>query len=399
MPEAYCTDCSWDTSGDHIEVTDEMEEHAQKEHHDVKFGTPPVADGGLERADPSEVDRDSVLALADCPNCGENSLGTARVENAVYIAACSGCDHEVRHPVIATDDGHKVRTDLVPEDVPLAVADGGTCSECGASLPEEIDEGTGVYCSECGHGQLVADGGLSLDCRFVASQSGTVHERDEWAGDAHDYEHHPKCGQRLPPESNWQRVNADSPEDIADRFDLRFCTNCFENANQLNKRRRAITDGSGSKYTNPTGDGYEGTYRVRSRGCSINVGTLGFTPGTEFAAMKPDERTLRVTTHDRPDAYDTRPEAQANGDLAIGQFVTHELGLNPGDDVRVYRVSDHTLDIVPAKDDPRLEDDYEVPDTDGEWGVEQTALDGGKPSGQTTVDGGIFRAGGDYRDD
>lgn len=30
------------------------------------------------------------------------------------------------------------------------------CSACGHSpLPEEIDEGTGVYCPECGHGQHV----------------------------------------------------------------------------------------------------------------------------------------------------------------------------------------------------------------------------------------------------
>lgn len=33
------------------------------------------------------------------------------------------------------------------------------CSECGATLPEEIDKGTGVYCDECGHGQMVTDGG------------------------------------------------------------------------------------------------------------------------------------------------------------------------------------------------------------------------------------------------
>ena len=35
------------------------------------------------------------------------------------------------------------------------------CSHCGATLPEEIDEGTGVYCTECGHGQLVTDGGTA----------------------------------------------------------------------------------------------------------------------------------------------------------------------------------------------------------------------------------------------
>lgn len=35
----------------------------------------------------------------------------------------------------------------------------GTCTECGADLPEEIDPGTGVYCDVCGTGQHVADGG------------------------------------------------------------------------------------------------------------------------------------------------------------------------------------------------------------------------------------------------
>lgn len=38
------------------------------------------------------------------------------------------------------------------------------------------------------------------DCRFVSSPSRTLHERDEWPGDDHDYMYHPRCGQRLPPE-------------------------------------------------------------------------------------------------------------------------------------------------------------------------------------------------------
>ena len=29
------------------------------------------------------------------------------------------------------------------------------CVECGARLPKEIDEETGVYCDECGTGQMV----------------------------------------------------------------------------------------------------------------------------------------------------------------------------------------------------------------------------------------------------
>ncbi|ELZ84434.1 hypothetical protein C453_12846 [Haloferax elongans ATCC BAA-1513] len=45
------------------------------------------------------------------------------------------------------------------------VTDGGhnQCSNCGSHLPEEIDEGTGVYCPDCGLGQLVTDGGWNVD--------------------------------------------------------------------------------------------------------------------------------------------------------------------------------------------------------------------------------------------
>ena len=44
--------------------------------------------------------------------------------------------------------------------------DGGRakCVECRSFLPDEIDEGTGVYCSDCGHGQHVrTDGGQETD--------------------------------------------------------------------------------------------------------------------------------------------------------------------------------------------------------------------------------------------
>ena len=49
-------------------------------------------------------------------------------------------------------------------DAKAVLPDGGTtCAECGATLPEEIDEGTGVYCTECGHGQPVSDGGQTAN--------------------------------------------------------------------------------------------------------------------------------------------------------------------------------------------------------------------------------------------
>lgn len=78
------------------------------------------------------------------------------------------------------------------------------------------------------------------DSRFVASPSGTVHERREWKGDAHDYEYHPECGQRLPPESEWASVDADSAEEAVMRFDLSPCSKCIDDAYRLERWRKAV---------------------------------------------------------------------------------------------------------------------------------------------------------------
>lgn len=64
--------------------------------------------GGTDRADPEEVDKDPVMAIDECPDCGPNSLATVKVENAVYIASCASCDHEVTAPVIEDGDGGHV---------------------------------------------------------------------------------------------------------------------------------------------------------------------------------------------------------------------------------------------------------------------------------------------------
>jgi len=63
------------------------------------------------------------------------------------------------------------------------IADGGRsrCSECGAALPEEIEPGTGVYCTQCGTGQLVTDGGE------VTIQRATVLKKISGHADAPDW--------------------------------------------------------------------------------------------------------------------------------------------------------------------------------------------------------------------
>lgn len=65
------------------------------------------------------------------------------------------------------------------------------------------------------------------DCRFVASASGTIHERDEWDGDGHDYEHFVRCRQRLPAGSTWDAVDVDSVADAVIEHDLAPCGRCF----------------------------------------------------------------------------------------------------------------------------------------------------------------------------
>lgn len=69
-----------------------------------------VTDGGREqtdvqRANPDDVDRESVLALGECPNCGPKTLATVKVEDAEYVTSCSQCEYEQRAPVVVGDDG------------------------------------------------------------------------------------------------------------------------------------------------------------------------------------------------------------------------------------------------------------------------------------------------------
>jgi hypothetical protein len=71
------------------------------------------------------------------------------------------------------EDGYTAAHSVCEEcdDRDLRTDGGRTCAHCGATLPAEIDEGTGVYCTECGHGQLVTDGGAerSGDERMIVA--------------------------------------------------------------------------------------------------------------------------------------------------------------------------------------------------------------------------------------
>jgi transposase-like protein len=87
--------------------------------------------------------------LWTCDRCGEFATERCRDDEGTY---CLWCRERVETKRRRQHDSEQeVRPD----------GGRGTCSHCGATLPEEIDEGAGVYCTECGHGQLVTDGGGS----------------------------------------------------------------------------------------------------------------------------------------------------------------------------------------------------------------------------------------------
>lgn len=88
-----------------------------------------------------------------------------------------------------------------------------------------------------GNGIVIKEAG---DCRFVFSNSNTVHQRNESSDDEYDYEYHPSCGQRLPDGSIWGAVHADSPEEVVLKYDLQPCSKCFNRSYKLDQWRNAI---------------------------------------------------------------------------------------------------------------------------------------------------------------
>lgn len=82
------------------------------------------------------------------------------------------------------------------------------------------------------------------DCQFVSSPSRTVHKRGEATDGEYDYEYHPKCGTRLPSDSLWSEITAESEAEAVLKYALKPCSRCFENCyeleRQLKKRHSAI---------------------------------------------------------------------------------------------------------------------------------------------------------------
>lgn len=115
--------------------------------------------------------------------------------------------------------------------------------------------------------------------------------------------------------------------------------------------REPVADGG---YVVATGDGYHGTFCVSTGAASINLKPLGFAAGDEVVVTRADDQTLRVAHNAPPaDALLVETTLNADGYLELGVTLAREIGVDEGQDVRLYDATPGGV-IVPRDDDPRL---------------------------------------------
>ncbi len=161
------------------------------------------------------------------------------------------------------------------------------------------------------------------------------------------------------------------PRAVAERLlDLDQCSRCQNIAENLGSETGPLRSDGGSKYVNPTGDGYLGTYSISNREVIFNLRTKG--PWGEdiaevHALEEPNESVALVRD---ADASDPRlmgsHEVWEDGRIGVGGQALDHLGVAGDDEVRLYERAAGGLRLVPADDDPMLL-------TDG--GPEQEAAD------------------------
>lgn len=124
---------------------------------------------------------------------------------------------------------------------------------------------------------------------------------------------------------------------------------------------------SGSKYVNPTGDGYLGVSRVSTRGVSFGVGMYPVDwDGDTTVVCFQEPEGIGVVRHDRlPD--DRREDviqeysiyvATHRGIgpvLQLGSPIPNTLDVEDGSDIRAYERDPHGIILVPKDTDPFLE--------------------------------------------
>lgn len=124
-----------------------------------------------------------------------------------------------------------------------------------------------------------------------------------------------------------------------------------------------VTDG-GTKYTNPTGPGYETRLTTGEHGtqiCTSTIPTVDWGLGNEIVVVDDGGPGLAVVS-EAPDGSDVVATYQVSRNcrrvkseaVNIGPDAIDALGLELGEDIRVYRRQPEGLRIVPADPDPML---------------------------------------------
>jgi len=111
-----------------------------------------------------------------------------------------------------------------------------------------------------------------------------------------------------------------------------------------------------TKYTVPTGEGYEGVYRVATGGVSVNMVTLGC-ERCEQITLYGLESDVVLVSRQADLSHPTIADRAINtsGYVELARPALRHLGVSDGDDVRVYRSDEHDgWEVVPASRDPHV---------------------------------------------
>lgn len=127
---------------------------------------------------------------------------------------------------------------------------------------------------------------------------------------------------------------------------------------------------SGCEYTTPTGPGYAGIYPVGQHVAEVNVLSDKVRPGTDLVAISTTVEGVAAIRVGRPgvvtpgpeEAVVHRSEVTAKGFFTISVEGVEHLGLETGDDVRLYERGDEQWLVVPATRDPFVGDKELVTD-------------------------------------
>jgi len=113
------------------------------------------------------------------------------------------------------------------------------------------------------------------------------------------------------------------------------------------------------KYSVETGDGYLGTFSVRSSSAEINVSDIDIEPGDEFVVTNAGSKAVHLKPFTPQYMYNVlhRGNVMDTEYAPLSSAVLDHLDAGDGDDLRIYAGNGNVLRIVNADDDPFVSTD------------------------------------------